>query len=248
MLQRATPSGTPSQRVLIPRHSAVTRIAHWINAWCIALLLMSGLQIFNAHPALYWGDISTFEKPLAVLGNFPGWATIPSYHDLGAGRLWHFFFAWIFVLNGAAYLLVSLANRHISRDLLPTRAELSRAGRAVLDHIRLRFPEGEEARRYNVLQQLTYLAVIFGLLPLVVATGLCMSPRMNAAMPWLPELLGGRQSARTLHFIAAAGLVGFVAVHVAMVVLSGFWNNMRSMITGRYAVRLGEGHADAPQS
>jgi len=248
MLQQIALRPARNRKVLIRRHSAVTRITHWINALCLALLLMSGLQIFNAHPALYWGEISTFEKPLAIIGNFPGWATIPSYHDLGSGRLWHFFFAWVFVLNGAAYLLVSLLSRHLGRDLIPTRAELGHVGGAVLEHVRLRFPKGEEARRYNVLQQLTYLAVIFGLLPLVIATGLCMSPQMNAAAPWLPELFGGRQSARTLHFLAASGLAVFVIVHVAMVVLSGFWNNMRSMITGRYAIELGGEDAHPSQS
>jgi thiosulfate reductase cytochrome b subunit len=247
MLQKATKHTAP-RKMLIRRHSAVTRITHWINALCLALLLMSGLQIFNAHPALYWGDISTFEKPLAVIGGFPGWATIPSYQDLGAGRVWHFFFAWVFVVNGTVCLLVSLASRHLASDLIPTRAALARIGPAVREHMRLRFPKGEDARRYNVLQQLTYLAVIFGLLPLVIATGLCMSPQMNAAMPWSPELFGGRQSARTLHFIVAAALVLFVVIHVAMVMLSGFWNNMRSMITGRYTIHLGVGHADAPES
>ena len=248
MLQQIALRPARNRKVLVRRHSAITRVTHWINAVCLALLLMSGLQIFNAHPALYWGEISTLEKPLAIIGDVPGWATIPSYHDLGSGRLWHFFFAWVFVINGAAYLLVSLLSRHLGRDLIPTRAELAHIGRAVLEHVRLRFPKGEEARRYNVLQQLTYLAVIFGLLPLVVATGLCMSPQMNAAAPWLPELFGGRQSARTLHFLAAAGLAAFVIVHVAMVVLSGFWNNMRSMITGRYAIELGGENAHPSQS
>ena len=238
MLQRVI-SGRTRPKVLVKRHSAITRVTHWVNVLCMTLLLMSGLQIFNAHPALYWGDISTFEAPLAIIGDFPGWATIPSYHDLGSGRVWHFFFAWIFVINGLVYVLVAILTRHLSRDLLPTRSELRQIGGTVLEHVRLHFPKGEEARRYNVLQQLTYLAVIFGLLPLVIATGLCMSPQMNAVLPWLPELFGGRQSARTLHFVAASGLVAFVIVHVAMVVLSGFWNNMRSMITGRYAIEIG---------
>jgi thiosulfate reductase cytochrome b subunit len=245
MLQRTSPPAGQKPKALVKRHSVATRITHWLNAASMTFLLMSGLQIFNVHPALYWGDISTFENPLAIIGEFPSWAIIPSYHDLGSGRVWHFFFAWVFVINGAVYLIAGLISRHLRRDLLPTRAELRNIGGAVLEHIRLHFPKGEEARRYNVLQQLTYLAVIFGLLPLVIATGLCMSPQMNAAMPWLPELFGGRQSARTLHFVAAGGLVLFVVVHVAMVVLSGFWNNMRSMITGRYAIEVGEPHADA---
>lgn len=244
MLQRTPPAAGQKPKTLIRRHSAATRVTHWVNLLAMTLLLMSGLQIFNAHPALYWGDISTFESPLAIIGEFPGWAIIPSYHDLGAGRAWHFFFAWVFVVNGAVYLTAGLVSRHLARDLVPTRAELAHIGAAIMEHVRLRFPKGDEARRYNVLQQLTYLAVIFGLLPLVVLTGLCMSPQMNAAAPWLPELFGGRQSARTLHFVAASGLVLFVVVHVAMVVLSGFVNNMRSMITGRYAIEAGESHVD----
>ena len=221
---------------LIRRHSAITRITHWINAFCLAVLLMSGLQIFNAHPALYWGDISTFQKPLADIGDFPGWATIPSYQDLASGRLWHFFFAWLLVINGIFYLSATVFSRHLIRDLIPTRAELAHIGHSIVEHLRLRFPKGEEAKRYNVLQQLAYLIVIFVLLPLIVITGLCMSPRMDANFPWLPELFGGRQSARTVHFLAATGLFAFFLVHVALVVLSGFWNNMRSMITGRYAI------------
>jgi thiosulfate reductase cytochrome b subunit len=231
-----------AQAVLVKRHSAVTRATHWINALALALLLMSGLQIFNAHPALYWGDISTFDAPLFAPGEFPGWATIPSYQSLAAGRLWHFFFAWVLVINGALYIIASLASGHLRGDLIPSWAEIAAIGRSIAEHIRLHFPKGEEARRYNVIQQLAYLAVIFGLLPLVILTGLCMSPQLNAAFPWLPELFGGRQSARTLHLIAAAGLFGFFIIHIVMVVLSGFWNNMRSMITGRYSIELEDGH------
>ena len=140
------------------------------------------------------------------------------------------------MINGALYLVATVRSRHLSRDLLPTRAELRKVGHSLVEHARLRFPKGEEARRYNVVQQVTYLFVIFGLLPLIVLTGLCMSPYLNAVVPWLPAVFGGRQSGRTLHFIAASGLVVFFFVHVAMVVLSGFTNNIRSMITGRYVI------------
>jgi len=235
-------------KMSIRRHSVTTRITHWINALCLALLFMSGLQIFNAHPALYWGDISTFDNPLVSFDGFPSWAVIPSYQDLAGGRLWHFFFAWLLVINGTIYVLASLLSRHLGRDLIPTRIELRHVGHSISEHIRLRFPKGEEAKRYNVIQKLTYLAVIFGLLPLVIATGLCMSPQLNAAFPWLPEFFGGRQSARTLHFLAAFGLFAFFAVHVVMVLVSGFWNNMRSMITGRYAIEVGEGNADTSKA
>jgi thiosulfate reductase cytochrome b subunit len=224
---------------LVRRHSAATRLTHWLNAFCLAFLLMSGMQIYNAHPALYWGDISTFAAPLVDFGSFPRWATLPSYQDLASGRLWHFFFAWIFGVNVALYYVASILSGHFGRDLLPTWAELRHTGRSIREHLMLRFPEGEDAKRYNVLQKLSYLAVMFALLPLVIATGLSMSPGMNSAMPWLPELFGGRQSARTVHFIAAAALVAFFVIHIAMVVLSGFWNNIRSMITGRYRIIMG---------
>ena len=170
---------------------------------------------------------------------FPAWLTLPSYQDLAAGRRWHFFFAWIFVVNGLVYLGYGLLSRHLRRDLVPDRRELAprHLWREIIAHARLRFPTGEQARRYNALQKLTYIIVIAALLPLMVLTGLTISPGVDAACPVLLDIFGGRQSARTLHFITASLLVGFVAVHVAMVILSGPWNNLRSMVTGRYAIR-----------
>ncbi len=264
----------------IYRHSAWLRVTHWVNALCLAVLLMSGLQIFNAHPALYWGKFSDFARPLVaifagydarmqphgmttILGRsfdttgllglstgpdgslndvaFPSWITLPAERDLATGRRWHFFFAWLLVLNGAAYLLWAFSSRHVKRDLLPARGELARVGRTFADHLRLRFPKGEEAKRYNVLQKLAYLGVIFILLPGMVVAGIAMSPAMDAALPWLPALFGGRQSARTVHFVFANLLVLFFLVHLVMVLLSGAWNNLRSMITGRYDL---ERHAE----
>ncbi len=170
---------------------------------------------------------------------FPGWLTIPSYQDLAAGRRWHFFFAWAFLINGLVYLAYGILSRHFRRDLAPDRRELTprHLWREIVDHGRLRFPSGDDARHYNALQKLTYIAVIAVLLPLMLLTGLTMSPGIDAALPFLLDIFGGRQSARTLHFITASLLVLFVIVHVAMVILSGPWNNMRSMITGRYAIR-----------
>jgi len=262
-------------KVLIRRHSGVTRVTHWLNVLALSLLLMSGLQIFNAHPALYWGAKSTFAQPwvsinkeeiggeprgITTVGTlrfdttgvfgwsgpegareqrgFPAWATAPSYRSLADGRRWHFFFAWIFVVNGLAYWLWSLGRGHIQRDLLPQRDQLSPRHilHEIVTHARFQFPKGEEARRYNVIQKLTYLAVIAVLLPLMVLTGLSMSPGFNATVPGLVDLFGGRQSARTIHFLSASAIVLFVIVHLVLVVVSGFWNNIRSMITGRYAI------------
>lgn len=167
---------------------------------------------------------------------FPSWATIPGFYSLAIGRRWHFFFAWILVIGGLAYWATSFLNRHVQRDLAPRREEL-RPGhlwRDIKNHARLRFPTGAAALQYNTLQKLSYLVVLFVLLPLIVLTGLTMSPGMDAAWPWLLDLFGGRQSARSLHFIAAFAMVGFIIVHVALVVLAGPVNEIRSMITGRF--------------
>jgi thiosulfate reductase cytochrome b subunit len=166
---------------------------------------------------------------------FPAWATIPGPQYLATARNWHLFFAWVFVINGIAYIAYSLASRHVWRDLVPTRRELRGIGASIEAHLMLRHAHGETARRYNVLQNLTYLLVIFVLLPLIVVCGLAMSPRMDTLFGagWV-DLLGGRQSARTLHFVAAFGLLAFLAVHLFEVVVTGLWNNLRSMITGDY--------------
>jgi thiosulfate reductase cytochrome b subunit len=273
------------RRLLVERHTRINRLTHWINLLCVVVLLMSGLQIFNAHPALYWGqsgadaDRPAFEigaddsgdgppagftrigsstfTTTGILGvsrnasgevgqrGFPRWVTLPSWRDLAMGRRWHFFFAWAFVANLLVYLVAAIASRHFWRDLLPARHELR--PRALLEdlanHLRLKFPRGEAARHYNPLQKLTYLGVIFVLLPLMILTGLAMSPGMDAILPWLVDLFGGRQSARTIHFIAAGLIVLFVFVHVAMVLLAGPVNELRAMITGRFAIFVEDDHA-----
>ena len=253
------------------RHAAPVRVTHWINVICFTLLLMSGLQIFNAHPALYVGERSDFDHPAVsiqahlsatglvgqtmifghsfdttgVLGvsneggqvsrrAFPSWVTVPSFQDLATGRRWHFFFAWLLVLNALGYLVWGIASWHFVRDLLPSREELGHVGKEFLEHLRLRFPRGDAAKRYNVLQQLAYLLVVFVLVPLMILTGLTMSPGIDSAVPQLLTLFGGRQTARLIHFVTASSLVLFVFVHFVMVLISGVWNNLRSMITGWY--------------
>jgi thiosulfate reductase cytochrome b subunit len=264
----------------VKRHSTWVRVTHWINAACLLVLLMSGLQIFNAHPALYWGQASTFATPwlaigatgrtsdapkgfLEVSGNrinttgvlgvsnqngqpvtrgFPAWATIPRFQDLATGRRWHFLMAWTFATSLTVYLVSGLVRGHLRRDLLPTRAELAprNVWHDIAQHARLRFPEGDAARRYNVLQKGAYLTMVVAVLPLAIATGCTMSPAIDALAPWLVDLFGGRQSARSIHFITANLIVLFVIVHLAMVLLSGPLNNIRSMITGRYVLRFKE--------
>jgi len=257
------------------RHRLPVRIMHWLNVACLFALLMSGLQIFNAHPALYWGHASNFESPaLAMTGKtgangqlrgetrigsfrfdttgilgaspnmagttvkrgFPTWATIPGGRNLAEGRRWHFFFAWLFVINGLVYWLWSWRAKHLARDLAPTRADWRGIGQSIRDHLRFRHPTGIEATRYNVLQKLAYLAVIFIFAPGIVLMGLAMSPHMDSVLGWMIDLVGGRQSARTWHFIIAVAFVAFIAIHVFMVIVSGPVNQIRSMITGRYRI------------
>jgi thiosulfate reductase cytochrome b subunit len=170
---------------------------------------------------------------------FPSWAMIPSYRDLATARRWHFFFAWVFVLSGAFYVISCAITRHIQRNLLPSRAELHPRSIAhdVWLHMRLKFPTGESAKRYHILQKLAYLSVLAGLLPLMLLTGLSMSPGFGAIAPSVIDFFGGRQSARSLHFIAASGLVGFIGIHLVMVLLAGPWNEIRSMVSGRFAIK-----------
>lgn len=283
MSDTVAPAPAETGKRTVYRHKLVVRITHWVNAVCVLFLLLSGLQIFNAHPHLYWGEASTFDandqsvdtvlsigavrgddgQPQGVvrlfggdlintdgflgaswydgekeIRAFPAWLTLPSWRDLAAGRLWHFFFAWIFVVNGLVYVVYGLAGRHFWRDLLPNRDQWRTFFRTVWDHMRLRFPHDEEALRYNILQKLSYIVAILALIVMVV-TGLSMSPGVDAAFPWLPDLFGGRQSARTFHFISATIVVLYALVHIAVVLVSGVVNNIRSMITGRYVIRTG---------
>ncbi|MGZ8347382.1 MAG: cytochrome b/b6 domain-containing protein [Allosphingosinicella sp.] len=169
---------------------------------------------------------------------FPHWATIPSSYSLSAGRRWHLAFAWLLAAGLIVYTIVSLANRHVQRDLAPRLAELrpKQLWHEIRQHARLRFPTGEAALRYNILQKLSYFGIIFFVLPILILTGLTMSPALNAAWPWLLDLFSGRQSARSIHFLCALLLVLFVLVHLVMVVLAGPVNEIRSMITGWYRV------------
>jgi thiosulfate reductase cytochrome b subunit len=258
---------------VIKRHSLVVRLTHWINVLCLTMLLMSGLQIFNARPQLDFGNKTDFDHPVASISSatvdgvqrgfveigghrfdttgvlglsnvdgepteraFPAWATLPYEQDLGTGRSIHFVFAWLFVVNGLVYLVWGFATRHFSRDFVPTKDQWRHIGRAILEHARLKFPRGEEARHYNVLQKITYILVAFVLLPVLILAGWTMSPGLDAKFPFLLELFGGRQTARSVHFMAAFGVVLFVLIHVALVLVSGVLNNMRSMITGWYDI------------
>lgn len=170
---------------------------------------------------------------------FPSWATIPSYRDLATGRVVHFFFAWALFFTLLLWVVASLLNGHL-RELIPTGRDLRALPGDVLDHARLRF---HHARRYNVLQKLSYAGVLFVLFPLIFLTGLSMSPSLNATAPWLLDVFGGRQTARTIHFLVMVLLVLFFVVHVLMIVLAGPLNELRSIVTGWYRI---DPEGDAP--
>lgn len=236
-------SGNISSGFPYYRHPVPVRVMHWSNVVLLAILLMSGLNIFNAHPALNWGRSSyRGVPPLLEIGGFASWLTLPGFQWLAMARRWHFFFAWLLVVNGITFVTYSIASGHLQRDFIFTRQDLRSIGRSVLDHLRFRHATGEAVKHYNVLQKLAYLGVIFFFLPLMILMGLGMSPTLDALCPGWVDVFFGRQSIRTIHFIVAWTLVLFVIVHVFEVIITGFWNNLRSMITGYFRVESETDH------
>jgi thiosulfate reductase cytochrome b subunit len=255
------------------RHRLPVRITHWVNAFCILFLLGSGLNIFNAHPRLYWGQYGAdADKAFFSIGSedaaggthgyvrlgpwrvdttgvlgwsksdgeyveraWPDWITVPSFQDLADARHWHFLFAWVLVINGTMYLTWGIVSRHLKRDIVPTGVDIRTIPSSIVQHVKFKHPAGEAAKRYNPLQRLAYLGIMF-LIALMILTGLTMSPGFDAVCPWLLAVFHGRQSARSIHFITASLIVLFVVVHLVEVVLAGAINEVRSMLTGRYVV------------
>ncbi len=217
-----------------PRHSVLVRVTHWITALSFLGLFVSGIAILLAHPRLYWGETGAVGTPSLIDLPLPFVLDVPIR---GPGRYLHFLAAWVCVLTGVLYVLSGLFTRHFRKNLVPNKADLGWKPilRVVSNHMRLKRPTEEESRSYNVLQRLTYLAVVFLLFPLIIITGLAMSPAITSVFPVVVTVFGGQQSARTIHFFVAAALVLFLIVHIAMVCLAGFKNRMRAMITGHGA-------------
>jgi len=225
-----------------PRHSLLTRLTHWLTTIAFLALLVTGLELVVSHPRFYWGETGNVNtQPLFKI-------PIPSSRNLvptgygyvlpdqnGWSRYLHFQSAWLLILTGLLYVGVGLFRGHFRRTLLPARSDLSakQLMRSIADHLRFKRPSAEEAWSYNVLQRLAYLLIIFVGFPLIIWTGLAMSPSFVSAFPAAVNLLGGQQSARTLHFFLTGALVLFLLVHIFMVFLAGFWSRVRAMITGR---------------
>jgi len=211
------------------RHTAAVRITHWIHTFAFLALLVSGGAILMAHPRLYWGETGNIETP--ALLDLP----IPMNLDQsGWGRSLHFLAAWVSVVNGLAYVLLGMSRRHFQKNLLPSRKQLAWRSNVqrISNYLRWKQPEDDDPDTYNGLQRLAYLSVVFVLFPLMVWTGLAMSPAVTAAIPFVVNVLGGHQSVRTIHFVVTDILVMFVFVHLAMIALAGFTNRVRIMITG----------------
>ncbi|MET0180086.1 MAG: cytochrome b/b6 domain-containing protein [Novosphingobium sp.] len=219
------------------RHALSTRLWHWLNALCLIVLFMSGLNISNAHPHLYWGEWG-FDPRTAWLSlpEFPDWSTIPGYYSLAEARLWHFLAAWPFAIGFALFLAAALLRGHF-RDFMLSRRELrwSAIREDFAHHLKLDFTAHDGP--FNLLQKYLYILVLFVALPLMILTGLTLSPAMGSNWQWLLDVFGGRQSARSLHFVIAWGLLVFFVLHILAVLLSNPVKQIREMITGG---RLGE--------
>ncbi|MGB0121798.1 MAG: cytochrome b/b6 domain-containing protein [Silvibacterium sp.] len=239
------PTATPVRNTETPRHAAIVRVTHWITVICFFALLITGGEIVISHPRFYWGETGNVTtRPLFTIPIPSSRDTVPTGYDYvmpdqnGWSRYLHFQAAWVVVLTGLVYAVWGLWKGHFWKNLFPAPGDRTWRAywREIAKYLRRAPPEEAEARSYNVLQRTAYLTVIFVLFPLVIWTGLAMSPSFTSAFPASVILLGGRQSARTLHFFVSWFLVLFLVVHVTMVVLAGFRSRMRAMITGRAAV------------
>ena len=224
------------------RHTAFVRVTHWITALCFLALLVSGIEIVISHPRFYWGETgNVLTQPLFHLPIPASRSSVPTGYKYtlpdqnGWSRYLHFQTAWVAILTGLLYAAYGLLTRHFQKNLFPAGADLSwRAfSQVIASHLRFKRPDESDAWSYNVLQRLSYVFVIFVLFPLVIWTGLAMSPAVASAFPASVTILGGQQSARTIHFFVSVFLVLFLLVHIVMVCLPGFRNRMRAIITGR---------------
>jgi len=231
-----------------PRHPALVRVTHWLTTGCFLALLVSGLEIVVSHPRFYWGESGNVLTPALFSLPIPSSrATVPTGYGYvlpdqnGWSRYLHFEAAWVLVLTGALYVIWGASSGHFRKDLLPDAGDRSvqAFSRAVAQHLRFAWPVAADAWSYNLVQRFTYILVIFVLFPVVIWTGLAMSPAFISAVPSTVTILGGRQSARTLHFLVSVSLVAFLLVHVAMVWFAGFGTRVMAMITGAPAPTRG---------
>jgi len=235
-----------STPVQLRRHPGFVRLTHWLTTIAFLALLVSGIEVLLSHPRFYWGETGNVEEtPLFIIPVPASRSTVPTGYGYvlpdqnGWSRYLHFQSAWLLAFTGLAYLVAGVRSGHFRRDLLPASAELRwpPVRNAIVRHLRFPAASVADPSSYNLLQRIAYLLVIFGLVPLVIWTGLAMSPGFTAIWPSTVTLVGGKQSARTLHFVISVALTVFLFVHLAMLVLAGFTARVRAMITGRAEVR-----------
>jgi thiosulfate reductase cytochrome b subunit len=240
----ATSASAVPARTVVARHSALVRVTHWITTLCFLALLVTGIEILISHPRFYWGETGNILTPPLFKIPIPSSrALVPTGYDYvlpdqnGWSRYLHFQSAWVVVITGLLYVIASFFDGHLRMNLLPARADFSwrTFSTTIVNHLRFQRPGEEEAWRYNLLQRLTYLIVIFVLFPLVIWTGLAMSPAIASVFPSAVSVLGGQESARTIHFFVSVFLFLFLLVHILMICVAGLRNRMRAMITGRAA-------------
>jgi thiosulfate reductase cytochrome b subunit len=232
-------------KTCLPRHSALVRATHWITLFCFLALLISGLEIVISHPRFYWGEVGNVNtRPLFTIPIPSSRGTVPTGYGFvmpdanGWSRYLHFQTAWALVLTGLIYVIAGMRSGHFRKNLIPEPHDRTWRAywRRIAQYLRGAPPDTAEEHSYNVLQRTAYLVVIFVLFPMVLWTGLALSPAFDSAVPATVNLLGGRQSARTLHFFVSGALLLFLIVHITMVALSGFKSRMRAMISGRAPV------------
>lgn len=232
------PVASPARRAVY-RHRLATRLWHWVNVVTVFIMMGSGLTILNAHPHLYWGEYgANFDHAWLHLPRAPSFLTIPAGYNLALARRWHLLFALVFAFALLAFMVLSLLNKHFQRDLRIRLRELAPAHLwfDLKEHLAFRFHDPKNPSAFNIFQKLSYVLVLFGLIPAMILSGLVLSPTLVAAWPWMLDLVGGRASARSVHFIAASGLVIFIIVHLVLVILAGAWAEVKSMITGWWDV------------
>jgi thiosulfate reductase cytochrome b subunit len=236
----AVAAGAGTQRRTAARHTAIVRVTHWITTVCFLALLVSGIEIVISHPRFYWGEAGNVLTPALFQLPIPASRRlVPTGYGFvlpdqnGWSRYLHFQSAWIAVITGLLYFMYGLWTSHFRKNLLPADLSWRALSSDIASHLRFKRPEEAEAWSYNVLQRITYLFVIFVLFPLMIWTGLAMSPAIASVFPWAVAVLGGQESARTIHFFVTLLLTLFLAVHIVMICAAGFKNRMRAMITGR---------------
>jgi thiosulfate reductase cytochrome b subunit len=225
----------------LPGHHAVVRVTHWITVLCFLALVITGAHIVTSHPRFYWGETGNVNTPALLELPIPASRSyVKTGYDYvlpdqnGWSRSLHFQAAWFLVFTGVLYGIFGLRSRHFRYDLLPSRREITPSAlrKAMAAHLRRRLPEQSS---YNVLQRIAYVSVVFGFFPVMIWTGLAMSPAIVSVFPDIVTVLGGHQSARTIHFLVTLLLLAFLLVHIVMVFRAGFRKHVRAMITGRDA-------------